>query len=496
MEVQLLPIVVIVVGLWVPRADGQSQPTGMDARFEGVRRAIPSELPDDVRAALQEVFSLDREAGWGGFQAFEKCPESVRAVDFLLTVLSSGNVEYALACRRIRWTPGVAAYGALSRIKDAAQPRIAEAVSRGASDRVRASAAWLIGEFHRRGGDVSEGVDARVVAALLGGMEDPSPEVVARAAESAGRLQLREAERPLIGLLSHPAEPVRHRAVRALGELKSQTAVRPMLELLSEADEKMQTEIVWAVGELQVPWAAPSLLPLLDARGTGPGRADVHRVLGQLGNPIATPPLVERLRDLRREDRTRIARTLGMLGDARATMALVECLTGADQDVAVAAAHSLGEVGDRRAVPHLIRLIEGSDVRLRWVGAEALGKLGDVRAIEPLSAMLADDERRVVRAAAIALGLLNDARAIEPLVEALFSDKQRDQRSCEAIANALCEIRDPRVIRCLIENLPTEASRGRVYALRALNRLTGLTLSEASADSPQCWRDWLAQQEG
>ncbi len=467
------------------------------AAFERVRQSIPANLPEDMQVILRQLFSPDRKMSHDGVPALEQSGESaVRVVPFLLKVVSRGGVQFALRKHRPSWTPAVAAYLALFEIKEIAQPQILEALRTASADEVRAAAAWLLGKLYRRWGNENSArpINEHVREAILGALSDSSPRVLAEAARSAGLLFVRHAEPELIALLEHESRSVRLNAASALGQLESVAAARPLLKLLKDPDEGVRAMAAHALGQIGVPWVAPELLPLLDPKA-GNARASALIALKRLANPATTIPLIERLNDSERVDRTYIAFTLGEIGDARATNALVACLSEGNASLVHAAARSLGMIGDRRAVPHLLELLENNDsAELHVIVAEALGEIDDQRAVEPLIAALADPKRKVVMAAATALGRLNDARAIGPMVEALFRDIKVNHAYRDAIADGLCEIRDPSVIDCLIENLSDESRYGRRTALRTLNRLTGLNVPESSPDAPQRWREWKAQQ--
>lgn len=79
---------------------------------------------------------------------------------------------------------------------------------------------------------------------------------------------------------------------------------------------------------------------------------------------------------------------------AQAVPATTKCLRGSGPSHQRAlAAQVLGEIGDPLAVPPLIRSLRDADATVRAYSAQALGRIGDRRALTPLREMAAREER-------------------------------------------------------------------------------------------------------
>jgi HEAT repeat protein len=162
--------------------------------------------------------------------------------------------------------------------------------------------------------------------------------------------------------------------------------------------------------------------------------------------------------------------------DVRLVEILLNRLKDRDEHARAAAANELSEYRDERIVPALIKTLRDEAWAVQYSAAASLGKLGDPRATSALIAMLDYDPG----AAALALGDLHRVEALpkltallanpkvsnrneivtgiakmpdSPAAEALASFvEHNDNLDCElatAVARALANLHDPRVIRAL-----------------------------------------------
>ncbi|HAS53805.1 MAG TPA: PBS lyase, partial [Nitrospiraceae bacterium] len=112
-------------------------------------------------------------------------------------------------------------------------------------------------------------------------------------------------------------------------------------------------------------------------------------ILGDIRDPRAVLPLIERLNDADENISVATAEALGKIRDRRAVPALTVCLARYDQGwLDYAAAEALGEIGDESALGPLIAALGRSS--LREPVLESLGKIGNVSTLAPLVAGLAD----------------------------------------------------------------------------------------------------------
>ena len=100
------------------------------------------------------------------------------------------------------------------------------------------------------------------------------------------------------------------------------------------------------------------------------GRA--AEALGELGDTITGPDMVEWLGQGNRDRRRRAAVALGYLGDGSATGPLMAALRDPDGEVREGAARSLGLRGERAAIPALTAALDDIDKRVREAAGQAL----------------------------------------------------------------------------------------------------------------------------
>ncbi len=104
----------------------------------------------------------------------------------------------------------------------------------------------------------------------------------------------------LLNALNHQQESVRHNAIRVLGEIGGSQVVRHLIEILDhheyrQYDGEAYIQVAFALEKIK----NPDLNGLLTAMYSPSGyvRGIVARYLGQIGNPIAVPALIEHLGD-------------------------------------------------------------------------------------------------------------------------------------------------------------------------------------------------------
>jgi HEAT repeat protein len=117
-------------------------------------------------------------------------------------------------------------------------------------------------------------------------------------------------------------------------------------------------------------------------------RQYLSMVLGNLGDPRATPLLIDALHDQAPETRIYAALALGRLGDRAAVPPLVEAFASDERDVRKAAAYALGELRDPRALPALVTALDDPIADVRYNAAIAVARYGDTRAIGVVREML------------------------------------------------------------------------------------------------------------
>jgi HEAT repeat protein/energy-coupling factor transporter ATP-binding protein EcfA2 len=197
-------------------------------------------------------------------------------------------------------------------------------------------------------------------------------------------------------------------------------------------------------------------------------RQAAARMLGEIGDPQATPALIQALQDEEWLVREAAAWALGQIGDPQATPALIQALRDEEWEVR-GAAWALGQIGDPQAIPALIQALQlqDEDWRVSRAAAWALGQIGDPQAIPALIQALRDEKWVVRGTAAKALEQIGPP-AVPALLEAL---QDEDWRVRQAAAEALGQIGDPQATPALIQALQDEDWRVRRAAVKALLKL-------------------------
>ncbi len=155
-------------------------------------------------------------------------------------------------------------------------------------------------------------------------------------------------------------------------------------------------------------------VPDAAAHAVDPSRSDRERVtsiklLGTLGSPQATPPLVALLRgEARALPREAAAVALGLSGSREAFPALRLALTDPEPLVALSAAWSLARNGDTSGVPLALATLQSARGGAALRALEVITATGDARhlpALEAALAVLGDFERVRTRMAIADLGM-------------------------------------------------------------------------------------------
>ena len=134
------------------------------------------------------------------------------------------------------------------------------------------------------------------------------------------------------------------------------------------------------------------------------------------------PEMIKAFEDASDDDprvRHYLAVSLGHLGDPAASPVLIEALSDDDPSTRLYTAWALGKIGHRAAVPALLERVGDDDPGVRKMAVYALGVLGDERAIPRLRAALDDPARDVGWNAAVALAQLGDASGEVQLLQML-----------------------------------------------------------------------------
>ncbi len=198
-------------------------------------------------------------------------------------------------------------------------------------------------------GKISE---PEAVDALISSLDDRSPEVAGKAAESLAEHGSPLALPALLGYADHTTTLRRSRAIRALGfchsyeeepEL-SDSAHRRIVSALNDTASEVRIAAIEAVREFGFKEAAPPLIRL--SHDPAPEVRHVAvQALGQILTGVAPN-----------------SELVGPTTRDRIFTILVEALDEPDfKSIRAKAMRALGQIGDRRAIPHLQRMLSEGD---------------------------------------------------------------------------------------------------------------------------------------
>ncbi|GAA0804516.1 HEAT repeat domain-containing protein [Spirilliplanes yamanashiensis] len=238
--------------------------------------------------------------------------------------------------------------------------------------------------------------------------------------------------------------PVRRaRAAQTLGDLELREAVGDLCDLLADRHAEVRIVAVRALGRIGEPGAAWRLLASLDRSDPTPALL-VTDALVQLG-PDVEVTLSAALDHPQARVRAVCLDALGLLGATGTAGRVARVLRDDPElDVRIAAAATLGKLGTPAGIAPLAEALRpGRPAALRAAAAKALGELGAKSAVADLEAQLGDPAYRVAHEAAHALRRLGPAgrAALERRVAA--ADPAEGGHAREALAMLAIGTADP-----------------------------------------------------
>jgi len=186
--------------------------------------------------------------------------------------------------------------------------------------------------------------------------------------------------------------------------------------------------------------------------------------LGNIGDKLAVPALIEALDDSGNGVRREAAKALGFIKDARAATSLLEALSDRDTNVRMYAAYALGEIKDARAAPALLKALGDPEWCVRDQAAWALREIRDPKIADSLVAALNEDNADVTQILWL-LGSLEYAQICNRLAALL---ENADARTRKRGVHALSTLGGADVIDPLITALEDSDSGVRCCAVRGL----------------------------
>lgn len=197
--------------------------------------------------------------------------------------------------------------------------------------------------------------------------------------------------------------------------------------------------------------------------------------------------------------RVAAAKAFGLLGDSSAADSLLAAVNDPERAVRQAAVTALGDIKNEKAVPVLLAYLKDKDWLVRAEAAHALGNLKSEKAISSLFVLLKDEDQYVRRnarqalqnlatqdtrraylqalsssnsnmkiTAALALAQMGDNSASATLLDQFPTAQPDDQ---EAIIKALVELKEPKALSLLRDNIKAENLSVRIHAIVGLGWL-------------------------
>ena len=186
---------------------------------------------------------------------------------------------------------------------------------------------------------------------------------------------------------------------------------------LDDPEEAVRTTALDGLHLIRPPTAVPALVNCMKTNSGDFQRRIAAQVLGDIGDPVAVPALIDVLKNPNLSMGQEAARALGQIGDPAAVPALIEALCAPDSWLRFYASEALGFISDKRAVPPLIKALCDAEARVRVSAAFALGDFGDTAQAEHLLPLLNDSDQSVRSAAAKCLAMLGRPEGVPVLAE-------------------------------------------------------------------------------
>jgi HEAT repeat protein len=261
---------------------------------------------------------------------------------------------------------------------------------------------------------------------------------------------------------------------RAADEEVDEDLLQMIVELVSDSDRDMRALGLQQVRE-EVPGEAASkrfveLLPKLDPDA----RAGLLEALGERGDAIARPKVLEMLEDKEETVRVAAVRALGGLGTAGEVPVLAKkAASGSDAEKG-AARQSLVQLRGNDVNGAVVAALEDADPKMR---VELIGVLAARNAKETLPTLIksADDSDAAVRLAVLeALRYLADDSHAEKIIDILKTTQEdAERKQAELTLLVMCSRGREKCADAIVAGLNDASVPARIALVRALARAGG-----------------------
>ncbi|MEB3310208.1 MAG: HEAT repeat domain-containing protein [Snowella sp.] len=161
----------------------------------------------------------------------------------------------------------------------------------------------------------------------------------------------------------------------------TQLVVHTLSNKLDDSSPQIRAKAAESLGKIGDRMATDTLLNHLHEETDLETRRTIIQALGQIGQESAIPYLALFLADINPSIRIAATESIGKIGTEKAVSYLVQSLTDEEPQVRAIAATALGEIGTEETLPPLSHACSDADDNVRLSAVEALGKIGHRYAI-------------------------------------------------------------------------------------------------------------------
>lgn len=340
---------------------------------------------------------------------------------------------------------------------------------------------------------LGEQKDTQAIPALLNALHDENVNVRYHAIEALGKLQAREAARPLLAIAEMRDFFLSFAALSTLAKIEDESIITGIIPLL-EVDflREAAIETLGAIGNEEI---APVLISLLneDSFSALPVSNALSNLAARYENEQAKSAgiieqaqaaisetgklnLLEALNNANETNLIPVIRVAAWFDDEEIRRQLAALLE--NEEVREEAAQALVRQGER-AVDILVEKLEGGDPEIRPIAARILGESKSGRSVPALIEALETDSDLTAEAA-LALGQIGDGRAFEPLVELLMTG---DSSSRQSVTAALKLLAHPETVSRLCDLFADADAGVRESVIRVIGHLGAKDCEDAIFES-------------